>query len=991
MDRRKVARAARGLLRRARLLRPRLGVVVIPTSDPAGLDASLHRLRAVADAGLEIVVPLAGDADREAAQEVALRHAAEDWRIRTTGDEMADVAAVAATLGSRYVVVLRAGEEVDRRALTESVQALAASEGVWAVGPGVRTAAAGCAVWPRAMLVDVGAGVPVDGLPAAALAADPSPLVLPRPLSRPRPDSLVRGLRDMRDALAEAVAGGRDALATVPEEWRARWAASMVADLGAFLDDAERYDEGQWDLLRRWAGLLVEASGEELAMVPVETRVKAWLAAGGRRDDLVTLVAARRFEGGQFATHAGDGVVSAVLPVDVPESLLVLAESETGLRLSARRLWVDGEDLRLRLFGYVAGVDLSEEKPEVAVALLDEAGARLDVPAVVSADREVTRHAGTRYVSHDRGVIDLAVPLTALAQGTRWRVEVTVRVAGLERAGIVRDQDRSGSIAAFAPFVLGARMLRATRGDFMLVVEPGSPSPRPAGPVLTDVRLDRHDGGTLTVTTSDPEQLRLSGPADLAARRTPGTVAWMLRHAPWGLGDRPAPVGRYLLAAADGGPIALAPTLAARLPETVLTEHHRAVVSLEEPGVEEPGGHRLVVELGPPLADDEIGPYCQRALQEWYADPARERHQDLVYLQAYTGASATDSPRAIADELTSSRPDLRQVWAVADAGSFVPEGSEDTATVLWRSRAWYAALAGAGHIVTNIELEAWFRRRPDQRVLQTFHGYPSKTMGLSLWLSKGFTPSRVEQQLDRTSRNWTLLLTPSPEMDVHYREGYRYDGEILAAGYPRDDVLVTAGDGARRAARERLGIAADSTVVLYAPTWRDDQAVGFRAAPMVDHLDVVATAADLGPDYTLLLRGHRFMTVPAIEASGAQVLDVTGHPEINDLILAADAVVLDYSSMRFDVALTGIPMLFLVPDLERYSGDGRGFLFPFEPTAPGPLLRDRDEVLAALRDLAAVRARYAEQYAEVNRVYNAHQDGHSARRTVERFFPSPAG
>lgn len=982
-DRRSVARRARGALRRARLLRPRLGVVVLPTpADQAGLDATLHRLRAIADPGLEIVVPLAGVEDPS--REAALRHAAEDWRVRTIDDEVTDAAGIAAALGSRYVVVLHGGEEIDRR-LLESVESLDASERAWAVGPAIRTAATGCAIWPRAMLADLGAEAAVESLPAVALAADPEPLVLRRPLSRPRPEPPVRGLRDMRAALTGAVAAGRDDLAAVPEEWRARWAASTLAGLGPFLDDAERYDGGSWDLLRRWAELLVEAAGEELAAVPVETRVKAWLAAHGRRDDLIGLIAARRFEAGQLATRAADGVVSAVLPVDVPESLLALAESETALRLSGRRLWLDGDDLRLRLFAYISGVDLSAEEPEVTVALVDEGGARLEVPVTVSADREVTRFAGTRHVSHDHGVVDLAVPVAALADGSRWRVEVTVRVAGLERTGLVRHQDRGGSIGAFRPVVLGARVLRVVPGDFALVVEQGGPSPRPAGPVLTDVRLDAE---TLTVSTSDPGDLRLDGPARLDARRAQDAVTWTLRHAPWGLGERPAPTGRYALARVDGGPIALARTLAARLPETVLTEHHRAVISVEEHS----GGHQLVVELGPPLADDEIGPYCQRRLQEWYADPARERHDDLVYLQAYTGASATDSPRAIADELARVRPELRQVWAVADAGSYVPDGAE---TVLWRSREWYAALAGAGHIVTNIELEAWFRRRPDQRVLQTFHGYPSKAMGLGLWLSKGFSPSRIEQQLDRTSRNWTLLLTPSPEMDVHYRENYRYDGEILAAGYPRDDVLVDADGAAKGAARVRLGIDSgldrDSTVVLYAPTWRDDQAVAARRAPMVDHLDIAATAADLGPAYTLLLRGHRFMTAPRVEASGARVIDVTGHPEINDLILAADAVVLDYSSMRFDVALTGIPMIFLVPDLERYSGDGRGFLFPFEPTAPGPLLRDRDEVVAALRDLDGVRSRYAAAREEFNRAYNAHQDGRSARRTVERFFPSPAG
>ena len=52
------------------------------------------------------------------------------------------------------------------------------------------------------------------------------------------------------------------------------------------------------------------------------------------------------------------------------------------------------------------------------------------------------------------------------------------------------------------------------------------------------------------------------------------------------------------------------------------------------------------------------------------------------------------------------------------------------------------------------------------------------------------------------------------------------------------------------------------------------------------------------------------------------MIDVTTYPEINDLILASDAAVLDYSSLRFDFALTGRPMLFLVPDLARRTPVG---------------------------------------------------------------------
>jgi CDP-glycerol glycerophosphotransferase (TagB/SpsB family)/glycosyltransferase involved in cell wall biosynthesis len=370
----------------------------------------------------------------------------------------------------------------------------------------------------------------------------------------------------------------------------------------------------------------------------------------------------------------------------------------------------------------------------------------------------------------------------------------------------------------------------------------------------------------------------------------------------------------------------------------------------------------------------------QRLLQQWYAEADHVVDPSLVYFQAYQGA-VTDSPLAIHEELRRTHPGLRTVWAVAGESTEVPDGAE---AVLIRSREWYAALATAAHIVTNADLDRWFVKRPGQRVLQTYHGYPSKAMGIGAWRSKGFTPLRIERQLRRTSGTWDLLLTPSAAMDAHYREQYRYDGEILAAGYPRDDVLVgPSAPTLREKARQELGIG-DRTAVLYAPTWRDDLATNFRAAPMGSIFDAEQAAAELGSDFVILLRGHRFHRHrPDL---GDRILDVTDHPEINDLILAADAAVLDYSSLRFDFSLTGRPMVFLVPDLDRYAGSSRGFLYDFRTTAPGPLVDDTDEVIAALKDLPGVVARHAEDYRRFHEEFNHLQDGHAAERVVEAFF-----
>jgi CDP-glycerol glycerophosphotransferase len=103
-------------------------------------------------------------------------------------------------------------------------------------------------------------------------------------------------------------------------------------------------------------------------------------------------------------------------------------------------------------------------------------------------------------------------------------------------------------------------------------------------------------------------------------------------------------------------------------------------------------------------------------------------------------------------------------------------------------------------------------------------------------------------------------------------------------------------------------------------------------------------------------------------------------------MLAADVLVTDYSSMMFDFAVTGRPMLFFTYDLDAYRDDIRGFYFDFEAEAPGPLLRTNDELVEALGDLDAVVAGHAARYRAFAAKFCEFDDGYAAARVVDRLF-----
>ncbi|WP_336244368.1 CDP-glycerol glycerophosphotransferase family protein [Microbacterium sp. JZ31] len=339
-----------------------------------------------------------------------------------------------------------------------------------------------------------------------------------------------------------------------------------------------------------------------------------------------------------------------------------------------------------------------------------------------------------------------------------------------------------------------------------------------------------------------------------------------------------------------------------------------------------------------------------------------------MFFESFYGRGAGCNPLAIDRELARVAPGVIRYWSVVDLSVRVPEGA---IAVVEGSPEWWRARSVARLLVVNDWLRRRYAGRRGQKVLQTWHGTPLKRLALH---RPGFDPRRAGAVIKESLR-WDVLLAQNPYAARILRKAYAFLGRPLwVEGYPRNDVLRT-GDAA--AARAELGIAPGERVLLYAPTWRDDR------QEIVDFLDPAALAAATGA--VVLVRGHSRTLIPGQDAAGARVIDVTGYPDTAPLLLAADALITDYSSVMFDYGVTGRPMYFLVPDMEHYRGELRGFYFDLAAHAPGPLVRTQEELVGAL---AADPAAHAERYAEWTARFNARDDGRAAERVVARILDS---
>jgi CDP-glycerol glycerophosphotransferase len=382
------------------------------------------------------------------------------------------------------------------------------------------------------------------------------------------------------------------------------------------------------------------------------------------------------------------------------------------------------------------------------------------------------------------------------------------------------------------------------------------------------------------------------------------------------------------------------------------------------------------------LGSDEQGGFHQRLLRtDFYRGRRSGEVRDVVLYECFGGREYSDSPRAVHEELVRRAAALEHLWVVRDGACTVP----DTAVAVPEgSKDYYRAYASARYVVSNDHWPRWAARRVEQTWLQTWHGPPLKRLGRDLARS----PKAVREYrrtLLQPAENWHYLVSPAPFATPILRRAFSEGAQVLETGLPRTDVLLRPDrDRVAEDVRRRLALPAGKRTILYAPTFRDHlgAAGGYRHGPL---LDLSALTTTLGDEYSVLFRRHRLMVGSSSPAAGG-VLDVTAFPDATELLTAVDVLVTDYSSAIFDFAATGRPMVFFTPDLDVYRDEIRGFSIDFEADAPGPLLREAADVVAALRDTDTVTSQFTARYERFVTTYCSLNDGGASSRVVDRVF-----
>ncbi|MFJ8544563.1 CDP-glycerol glycerophosphotransferase family protein [Streptomyces sp. NPDC093586] len=348
---------------------------------------------------------------------------------------------------------------------------------------------------------------------------------------------------------------------------------------------------------------------------------------------------------------------------------------------------------------------------------------------------------------------------------------------------------------------------------------------------------------------------------------------------------------------------------------------------------------------------------------------------DRAVFAADGGRGYGGDPGALEEAFRSFAPHVRTAWAADPAHHHtVPTG---TRRLTPGTAAYWTALARSRYLVHHTGLDAGLVKRRGQVVIQTQAGTPLRHLGLDLREHPAADRGTDVGRLLETADTWDHVVSANRHSTLTWERVYPGRYTTLEYGRPRTDVFqrATAADVARL--RETLGIPEGTVALLYAPAYRD-----YRRTQRAG-LDLEDLVTRLGPRFMVLARAHPRHGGPLTTARHDRIVDVTGHPSVEKLCLASDALITDFSELMFDYAALDRPIVIHADEPEVFEAVC-GTYVDLRSSPPGAVACDADELVGVLAGGQWCGPRSDRLRAAFRERFCPYDDGRVAERVVRR-------
>lgn len=364
--------------------------------------------------------------------------------------------------------------------------------------------------------------------------------------------------------------------------------------------------------------------------------------------------------------------------------------------------------------------------------------------------------------------------------------------------------------------------------------------------------------------------------------------------------------------------------------------------------------------------------------------------RDVVLFESFLGRNVSGNPKYIYEYMMENGFDKKYklVWILNNIEEeLVGPGTK----IRRRGLKYYYYMATAKYWVFNTRQADEIVKRKGNTYLQTWHGTPLKRLALDMDNVNMAGQNNIEdykEKFYKNSRRWDYLLAQNNYSRDIFKAAFAFEKPILDYGYPANDILYNKNNKEDiDKIKKKFNLPLDKKIILYAPTWRDNNFMKKGHYKMQMQLELDKLTKELGDEYIVLLRMHYLiMNSINIEDYKGLVYNFSQGYDIQELYLVSDILITDYSSVMFDYANLKRPILFFAYDIEDYRDSLRGFYFNFEEEAPGPIVKTTEEVIHVIENIDVVNREFKDK---ADKFYNkfCHIDrGNSAEKVVKEIF-----
>lgn len=355
----------------------------------------------------------------------------------------------------------------------------------------------------------------------------------------------------------------------------------------------------------------------------------------------------------------------------------------------------------------------------------------------------------------------------------------------------------------------------------------------------------------------------------------------------------------------------------------------------------------------------------------------------LIVFETFGGKNYSDSPKYIYEYMLKNYPDYKYVWILKNPSKSEIPGNP--LKIKKGSLEYYKAYSKAKVWVNNARLPLALNKKDNQKYIQTWHGTPLKRLANDMKVVRmpGTTTPQYKRNFHMETSRWDYLVSPNHYSSEIFESAFWMDEErVLEIGYPRNDLLVTHANDEELISkiRENVNIPEGKKVLMYAPTWRDDEFIKKGQYLFELKINLENLYESIGDEYVILLRMH-YLISNAIDLSGYEnfAIDVSDYDDISELYLITDALITDYSSVMFDFGILKRPQFFFAYDIEKYDKDLRGFYLDYVNDLPGPIFEDPFDLADSLKDVDLIKESYQDKIDEFYERFCSLEHGESSR------------